>query len=675
MFLAACSHQDLGTPFVAGQEVTLSATMPSGQAVNHLPSKQRISGKDTHPTDPSQGEVALSWDEGDEVLVTVGGKSAVFTLESGEGTKQATFRGTMPADGTSFSVSYPVGYSDDVLKIQPYVENGFGKGLMKMSTKTNGTIDNGFTLSADNALLGLQLTGDVIIRKIVITNKDNNNTYTLDCSAQEVRATEGRVFYIVLPAGTWQKGMKVEVYNTTGDIIETKEKNDAITFYANNAMVMPEVEVYQPAKRIGVFSVGDGKCVSFSRGNLQYIQSQDKWQFAENQWEYLGANNVKDGQLADKIDLFGWSTDNVASPWGIRLTTNNQLFIGNFVDWGSNVIQGGVTNTWRTLNFQEWKYLLKERNNASQLYAFAKVDTINGLIVLPDDWQSIDGISLTMGDNSSSSANNILTLEQWERLESANAVFLPAAGVLMGEKHNHPTSGLYWSATANNDEAYSLYLPNNKYVRVDYSCQRSTHRSVRLVHDTIPPFAPKPVDLGLSVLWATCNVGATSPEEYGDYFAWGEVEPKEEYGWSTYKWCDGTGTNMTKYNATDGLTTLLSEDDAAHVNWGGGWRMPSEAELTELRENCTWQWTSQNGIYGYVVTSSNGSSIFLPAAGYYKDNTLILADDRGYYLCSSLSIDNPHKANIVYFTLDNVSKRSIHYVYCGQSIRPVLPKN
>ena len=242
--LAACSSDELGTPFVAGQEVTLSATMPSGQAVNHLPSKQRISGKDTHPTDPSQGEVALSWDEGDEVLVTVGGKSAVFTLESGEGTKQATFRGTMPADGTSFSVSYPVGYSDDVLKEQLYVENGFAKGLMKMSTKTKGTIDNGFTLSADNALLGLQLTGDAIISKIVITNKDNNNTYTLDCSTNDFRATDEQVFYIVLPSGTWS-GMKVEVYNAEGVVIETKEKYDAITFSANNAMMMSEVLIKQ----------------------------------------------------------------------------------------------------------------------------------------------------------------------------------------------------------------------------------------------------------------------------------------------------------------------------------------------------------------------------------------------------------------------------------------------
>ena len=133
--IASCSPQieQVGTPFVAGQEVILSASMPNSQTANYLPEQQRISGKD------KGDRVELSWDEDDQILVSVDDKSAVFTLESGEGATTATFKGQMPADGTSYSVSYPIGYNDDLLKVQPYVENGFGKGLMKMSTKTNGT--------------------------------------------------------------------------------------------------------------------------------------------------------------------------------------------------------------------------------------------------------------------------------------------------------------------------------------------------------------------------------------------------------------------------------------------------------------------------------------------------------------------------------------------------------
>ena len=155
------------------------------------------------------------------------------------------------------------------------------------------------------------------------------------------------------------------------------------------------------------------------------------------------------------------------------------------------------------------------------------------------------------------------------------------------------------------------------------------------------------VDLGLpsGIKWATCNVGATSPEEYGDYFAWGETEPKEIYDWSTYKYCNGTENTMTKYctssryGTVDNKTVLELEDDAAYVNWGGNWRMPTRAEQDELRDtnNCTWTWTTQNGVNGYKVTSVvNGNSIFLPSAGCRYSVNLYNAGSFGYYWSSSL---------------------------------------
>ena len=187
------------------------------------------------------------------------------------------------------------------------------------------------------------------------------------------------------------------------------------------------------------------------------------------------------------------------------------------------------------------------------------------------------------------------------------------------------------------------------------------------------------VDLGLSVKWATCNVGATKPEEYGDYFAWGETQPKRNYDWSTYKWCNGSYDTQTKYNTNssygtvDNKTTLDLGDDAARANWGGSWRMPTDAEWTELREQCTWTWTTQNGVYGRKVTSkTNGNSIFLPAAGYRHDSSLDDAGSYGGYWSSSLYTDNPNYARSVWFGSGNVnrisSSRSI-----GRSVRPVCP--
>ena len=122
------------------------------------------------------------------------------------------------------------------------------------------------------------------------------------------------------------------------------------------------------------------------------------------------------------------------------------------------------------------------------------------------------------------------------------------------------------------------------------------------------------VDLGLpsGTLWADRNVGADSPEAYGDYFAWGETSPKSTYDWSTYKWCNATDTTMTKYDIG---SILELEDDAAYVNMESEWRMPTNEEQHELCSHCEWTWTTQNGINGYKVTGSNGNSIFLPAAG------------------------------------------------------------
>lgn len=157
------------------------------------------------------------------------------------------------------------------------------------------------------------------------------------------------------------------------------------------------------------------------------------------------------------------------------------------------------------------------------------------------------------------------------------------------------------------------------------------------------------VDLGLpsGTLWADRNVGADSPEDYGDYFAWGETSPKETYDKSTYKWCKGSSDTMTKYctkssyGTVDNKTVLDLEDDAAYVNMGMEWRMPTFDERKELSSQCTWTWTTQNGTKGYKVTGPNGKSIFLPAAGYRYDSYLFSAGSGGHYWSASLYASNP----------------------------------
>ena len=192
------------------------------------------------------------------------------------------------------------------------------------------------------------------------------------------------------------------------------------------------------------------------------------------------------------------------------------------------------------------------------------------------------------------------------------------------------------------------------------------------------------VDLGLpsGLLWATCNVGANAPEEYGDYFAWGETQPKDCYDWSNYQHCMGSNITLTKYcnnssygynSYTDNLTILQPGDDAATANWGSGWRMPTGAEWQELYNNCTWVWTTQNGVNGRCFTGPNGNSIFLPAAGYRNyEGSLYLADSIGYYWSSWFCTHQGHPSQAWYFHFDS-DYCTMHYVYRnnGQPVRAV----
>ena len=194
--------------------------------------------------------------------------------------------------------------------------------------------------------------------------------------------------------------------------------------------------------------------------------------------------------------------------------------------------------------------------------------------------------------------------------------------------------------------------------------ERSKYSTLTLGGDNLEFFDPSDwVDLGLpsGLLWATRNVGATSPEDYGDYFAWGETTTKSLYLWSTYIYCNGEieeedYDHLTKYcnnssygynGFTDNLTILQPGDDAATANYGG--RTPTKEEWQELINNTTAQWTTRNGVNGRLFTSSNGNSLFLPAAGYRWDSSLNFAGSRGFYWSSSLDTDDPSRARIFGF--------------------------
>ena len=284
-----------------------------------------------------------------------------------------------------------------------------------------------------------------------------------------------------------------------------------------------------PANAInGTFSVAADKQVYFSQGNLQYTQSTATWAFAEHQYDMIGTNNVTGGTvshnakngdevfgeaLADKIDLFGWSGSTAAVQWGVGISSNSAAdYSGDFVDWGSNTIGTDAPDTWRTLTKDEWKYVLSKRPDASTKRGVARINLssdgtvyANGLILLPDTWTAPAGITFKSGFATEKSVQayadyQTFTLSEWQQLESAGAVFLPAAGMRSTTQvlYAHCSVTL-WTATYD-DATYVGQVDADSWSIGTYLSERCYGRTVRLVQDV------KAVGTGIAEADVTGNV-------------------------------------------------------------------------------------------------------------------------------------------------------------------------
>ncbi len=261
--------------------------------------------------------------------------------------------------------------------------------------------------------------------------------------------------------------------------------------------------------------------------------------------------------------------------------------------------------------------------------------------------------------------------------KNGNYIFLPAAGCRSGSSLiSAGSDGTYWSSTPQRTSgAYGLGLDSGDYSMNGY--YRYYGRSVRPVSGAMQNETPEQpstptttgsvngfdwIDIGLpsGLKWATCNIGATKPEDYGNYYAWGETTTKSTY----------TSSNSTTFGVSMSDISGNAEYDAATANWGGTWRMPTSTEIGELINNCTWAWTTQNEVNGYKVTGPNGNSIFLPAAGYRDGSSLYNAGSSGYYWSSTPRESGTYDAYYLLFNSSNYFG-SYYFHYYGQSVRPV----
>ena len=251
------------------------------------------------------------------------------------------------------------------------------------------------------------------------------------------------------------------------------------------APIIPDSPIVPDGVLPGLFSVSATHQVHFSQGNLQYQASTNTWRFAEHQYDYVGsANHNISSTYSGWIDLFCWGTGNNPT-----LASTTYTDYSTFVDWGSNaIINGGnAVHQWRTLTQSEWYYLLISRTNASSKRGTGNINGVHGLIILPDSWTLPSGcpqFNPGFASNSGDWTLNSYTLAQWAQMESAGAVFLPAAGGRYGTTvYNVGNYGNYWSSTPyNEDNAYDMSFYSS-YLYATDGYKRYRGFSVRPVQD------------------------------------------------------------------------------------------------------------------------------------------------------------------------------------------------
>ena len=391
-----------------------------------------------------------------------------------------------------------------------------------------------------------------------------------------------------------------------------------------------------------------------------------------------------------------WATCNVGA--------DSPVERGDYFAWGETEPKG--TYNWGNYKLSQGNhYSITKYNSSDNKVSLELVDDVanvnwGGEWRMPsvDDFKELCASDYCIWETKYK--NGIFGFEVRSKINN-NVIFLPATGYCNDNTIYHNTeSGYYWSSdlTEYTELYVSTFAINNSGSfwptsdRAYGMCVRPVLKGETSTPSGILPYTPSSptgfengygyVDLGLpsGTLWAVNNIGATSSEEFGDYFAWGETETKKTFSAENYKWSNSTYDYLSKYctdsslGEVDSKVRLEIEDDAASANWGGEWRIPTCEEFEELCTNCIWTyWTTRNGINGYKITSKvNGNSIYMPTTGYYEGSTMCNRSSHGFYWSSSLNSLNNKETYVLEYSLGNIYFRGDVCRYFGHAIRPVL---
>lgn len=455
----------------------------------------------------------LKWDDEGESIMVMGSnyqRAEYFAISVTNDNTCATFacQEGEEVDADAYQIYYPASMVTANGTIELPVEQEYAENNVKGFPMYAETQGHAFQFTNLCGLFRLQLQkDDVVVRSISITtnkgvngafavstsaagafqfeaytaNDDAQKTVTLDCG-NGVSIDELTDFNIYLPAGIYST-FDITITATDGSYCEKSLNGNAITINRNERVTLTregDALTFIPKDVInGLFSVSSNRVVYFAKGNLQNINGE--WRFAEHQWDYLGVYS------GTAWDLFGWSTEYVSN-FGMSTTTVNlhyglDPYSGRFIDWGTQIGDG---ETWYTLSYNEWIYLLNTRQDAAIKRGVGTVtigtNEIHGLILLPDAWTLPAG--LTFNSGTGSWTLNQYTAAEWEQMEAAGAVFLPAAGSRYGtELHEVGAYGSYWS-TSSFSEDFAYYMNFYNYdVGGGGRCYRYYGHSVRLVQD------------------------------------------------------------------------------------------------------------------------------------------------------------------------------------------------
>jgi len=569
---------------------------------------------------------------------------------------------------------------------QQYAKNSFGVGANTMVAATKNKDDNFLSFNNLCGFLRVMLYGEDVVKSISFTGKNGEKIagpakvslvygeepeltifdsatekITLDCgSGVELGKTEDEAtsFWFVIPPITFSKGYTVEIVNDEGCSM-VRSISSSKTFERNYFRTMLAIEtkfnnVYFEDANFKAYCVG-----KFDTDNNGQISLAEAAAVTEIDCSLCSISSLVGIEHFTSLEYLDCSTNRLTNLDLSKNTALNQL----------RCYRNDLTSLDLSKN-TDLNILICYRNQLTSL-DLSKNTALEYLDCLTNQLTSLDVSKNTALEYLDCATNQITSLDV---------------------SNNTALEFLY----CDNNQLTSLDVSKNTALEVLYCAPMSTlstlyvasGQSIYGVTQDRDPYhipsateivvieGPQMVDLGLSVKWATFNIGANSPYEYGDYYAWGETETKSVYSWANYKYCNGSNTTMTKYcldtlyGTVDNKTVLDPEDDVASVKWGESWRMPTADEWLELKQNCTWKLiTIGDDVYVFKVSGTKegytDNFIFLPVNGCYIDNNLYYYDGCWASTLTPTNNSTAHHINLVLNWVYNADRCE------GRPVRPV----